>query len=181
MIPVALVCALLLMLGACSTQRTAEPQRSASGDLVRNFTDLYVQALNILWLHEVCARTYPRYAGPNKIALTQWRYRYNGFLRELEAHFHRIAWVQAGRDEVRAVQLEARMAETLRAQRDLLERGVRKGSRQRSEALCRTYAFYLTTPKADIERSNPERVATLRRAGRYWQASSPRDRASRAP
>jgi len=116
---------------------------------------------------DICAERYPATKEANQRAAEDWRDRYQPFIGEMTAAFNGLPRYWAGRNKEAARAGPAMWAQVNRqldgAKLLLEQQYLAQLGEEKFAIVCANYAMVLQAPGADLERTQVQEVATIRR------------------
>jgi hypothetical protein len=169
---------LLIALAAHAPARAAPPPEStwgqsldagatagATGEYFHDFGELILRVRSVEWIAEICGEAFPATAELEAHAYADWLRAHGGFVREMEGQFDLIArrWGELPP----ALRKEGVDVGAMKARLDANEAVLRADLRAAPAAVfkrrCEAYPAILLSPQLDLEKSQADYVASVRR------------------
>lgn len=141
----------------------AEQSTSSTGKHESDLAQVYGAIQAVKYMKEICADNLPKYIKQNETAYQKWRVKYKTFLQEIERHFSKMLWREAGRDPEKHMLILDKYDKILLGYKKGLANLMRNDGEKGIHNTCKIYPVYLTTDRTNLEYFYSEQLVTIRR------------------
>jgi len=146
-----------------SSPAYSEQSTSSTGKYNSDLGQVYGAIQATKFMKEICSDKVPKLIEQNETAYQKWRVKYKAFLQEIERHYSRMLWNEAGGNPEKHMQVMNKYDNDLQGYKTGLARLMQNDGDKVFFQTCAIYPVYLTTERMNLEYFYAEQVQTIRR------------------